>query len=64
MKEILVYGSLIFYLSSFLGYIIEVLWCYSASKKFVNRGFLCGPVIPIYGFGALLILFCLLRNDN
>ena len=61
MKEILVYGSLIFYLSSFLGYIIEVLWCYNASKKFVNRGFLCGPVIPIYGFGALLILFCLLR---
>ena len=61
MKEILVYGSLIFYLSSFLGYIIEVLWSYSFSKKFVNRGFLCGPVIPIYGFGALLILFCLLR---
>ena len=61
MKEILVYGSLIFYLSSFIGYIIEVLWCFLASKRFVNRGFLCGPVIPIYGFGALLILFCLLR---
>ena len=61
MKEILVYGSLIFYFSSFIGYLIEVFWCYLGSKRFVNRGFLCGPVIPIYGIGALLILFCLLR---
>ncbi len=61
MKEIFVYSSLIFYLSSFIGYILEVFWCYLGSKKFVNRGFLCGPVIPIYGLGALLILFCLLR---
>ena len=61
MQEILVYGSLIFYFSSFIGYLLEVFWCYLGSRKFVNRGFLCGPVIPIYGFGALLILFCLLR---
>lgn len=61
MKEILVYSSLIFYFSSFLGYLIEVFWSFLASKKFVNRGFLCGPVIPIYGLGALLILYCLLR---
>ena len=61
MKEIFVYGSLIFYFSSFIGYLIEVFWCYLNSKRFVNRGFLCGPVIPIYGLGALLILFCLLR---
>ncbi len=61
MKEILVYSSLIFYFSSFIGYLLEVFWCYLGSKKFVNRGFLCGPVIPIYGLGALLILFCLLR---
>ena len=61
MQEILVYGSLIFYFSSFIGYLLEVFWYYLGSRKFVNRGFLCGPVIPIYGFGALLILFCLLR---
>ena len=61
MKEILVYGSLIFYFCSFIGYLLEVFWCYLGSKKFVNRGFLCGPVIPIYGLGAVLILFCLLR---
>ena len=61
MKEIFVYGSLIFYLCSFIGYLLEVFWCYIGSKKFVNRGFLCGPVIPVYGVGAVLILFCLLR---
>ena len=61
MKEILVYGSLIFYLCSFIGYLLEVFWFYIGTKKFVNRGFLCGPVIPVYGLGAVLILFCLLR---
>ncbi len=61
MKEILVYSFLIFIISAFVGYFLEVFWVYLNSKKFVNRGFLCGPVIPIYGFGAILILYCLLR---
>ena len=61
MLDILVYSFLIFFICSFVGYIMEVLWCFLGSKKLVNRGFLCGPVIPIYGVGALLILFTLLR---
>lgn len=61
MKEILVYSFMIFIICSFIGYFMEVFWVFLGSKKIVNRGFLCGPVIPIYGFGALLILFCLLR---
>lgn len=61
MKEILVYSFLIFFICSFVGYFLEVFWCYLMSKKIVNRGFLCGPLIPIYGLGALLIIFCLLR---
>lgn len=61
MKEILVYGFMIFFICSFIGYLIEVLWVYVGTKKLVNRGFLCGPIIPIYGIGAVLILFCLLR---
>lgn len=64
MKEILVYGFMIFFLCSFVGYFMEVAWVFLGSKKLVNRGFLCGPVIPIYGFGALLILFSLLRYYN
>lgn len=61
MKEILVYSFMIFFLSAFIGYFLEVFWVYLGSKKIVNRGFLCGPIIPIYGFGAVLILFCLFR---
>ena len=64
MKEILVYGFMIFFLCSFIGYFMEVGWVFLGTKRLVNRGFLCGPVIPIYGFGALLILFCLFRYYN
>ncbi len=64
MIEILVYGFLIFISCSFIGYFIEVFWIYLTTKKLVNRGFLCGPVIPVYGFGALLILILLLRYHN
>lgn len=61
MKEIFVYGFMIFFLCSFVGYFLEVGWVFLGSKKLVNRGFLCGPIIPIYGIGAVLILFCLFR---
>jgi uncharacterized membrane protein len=61
MKEILVYSFMIFFLCSFIGYFLEVFWVFLGTKKIVNRGFLCGPIIPIYGWGAVLILFCLIR---
>ena len=61
MQEILVYGFLIFFICSFIGYFMEVFWVFLGTHKWVNRGFLCGPIIPIYGWGAVLILFCLLR---
>ena len=61
MKYILVYGFLIFLICSVVGYFIEVLWIFIGTKKIVNRGFLSGPIIPIYGVGALLILITLLR---
>lgn len=48
---------LCFVFYSFIGWIYETLLCSIAQKKWVNRGFLNGPVCPIYGFGALLILF-------
>ena len=42
-----------FLLYSFLGWVVEV--CYQAmtKAKIVNRGFLNGPVCPVYGLGAL-----------
>ncbi len=44
----------IFY--SFLGWIWETTYCSVKAKHFINRGFLNGPIIPIYGFGALLVM--------
>ena len=61
MYKILVYTFLIFVFTSILGYFIEVLWIFIRTRKLVNRGFLCGPIIPIYGIGALLVLYTLLR---
>ena len=41
---------------SFLGWAMEVVFCTVTRGKVVNRGFLNGPVCPIYGFGMLGIL--------
>lgn len=38
--------------------------CRDRTKKFVNRGFLYGPYCPIYGFGALIVLYPLLALGN
>lgn len=50
-------------LYSFFGWIGEVLYAYKNQKKFVNRGFLIGPLCPIYGFSAI-ILFSILNSLN
>ena len=48
-----------FSICSFLGWVVETFFCSLQHGKFVFRGFLAGPVCPIYGFGALLVLFLL-----
>lgn len=45
-----------FYVYSFLGWIWESGYASVVSKRPTNRGFLHGPLIPIYGFGALGVL--------
>ena len=40
----------------FIGWIYEVILEFSYGNGFINRGFLHGPYLPVYGFGALLIL--------
>lgn len=47
---------LIFYIYSFLGWIFESCVVSVQQKRPVNRGFLRGPMLPIYGFGAGLLL--------
>lgn len=50
---------LLFLLYSFLGWTAETLFCSIPKGRFVERGFLRGPVCPIYGTGALLVLLLL-----
>ena len=54
-----------FFILSFVGYIYECIVMTIWIGKWDNRGFLFGPVIPIYGFGALFgtILFQYLYTD-
>ena len=46
-----------FFLYSVLGWIVEVIYHVVACGKIVNRGFLNGPVCPIYGFGMIGVLW-------
>ena len=46
---------LLFFAYSFLGWCIEVTLKYFQFHRFINRGFLTGPILPIYGSGAALI---------
>lgn len=48
-----------FIIYAFLGWCTEVAFAAVVQGKFVNRGFLNGPVCPIYGFGMLIIIFVL-----
>ncbi|MCR5187231.1 MAG: putative ABC transporter permease [Clostridia bacterium] len=45
----------------FIGWLYEVIWEAAIGHGFVNRGFLYGPYLPIYGFGVLILYF-ILRN--
>lgn len=48
---------LFFYVYCFLGWIIESTIVSFSEKKIVNRGYNKGPLLPIYGFGAIAVLF-------
>lgn len=55
---------ILFVFYSFFGWVLEVGLAFSKEHKFINRGFLIGPVVPIWGFGALLISFILKDSDG
>lgn len=49
----------VFFIYAFIGWCAEVIFHAVTEGKFVNRGFLNGPLCPIYGFGVLLVVFFL-----
>lgn len=48
---------LIFYIYAFAGWLFECIVVSVQQKRLVNRGFLRGPMLPIYGFGAIIMLY-------
>lgn len=55
---------LYFVIYSFMGWLLEVTCKFIDDKKFVNRGFLLGPICPIYGYGVVSIILLIGNNDN
>lgn len=47
----------LFVIYSLFGWIYESTYCSIKGSKWENRGFLFGPIVPIYGAGALLATF-------
>lgn len=54
----------IFFIYSFCGWFMESVGGILRVKKFVNRGFLIGPLCPVYGIGVVLITMFLQRYVN
>jgi len=54
-----------FMIYSFFGWFIESTLVSISKKKLVNRGFLNGPILPLYGFGSIVMLLSTLWiKDN
>lgn len=51
---------LYFFFYSVVGWILETVCCSLYYKKPMNRGFLKGPVCPIYGTGGVVLSACLM----
>lgn len=61
------YHNLLFYfiIYSFMGWILESVFKTIKQRKLINSGFLHGPVCPIYGFGAIIMILLLGKiSDN
>ena len=55
---------LLFVMYSFSGWLFEVIVVFFTTKKFSNRGFLIGPVCPIYGIASFFMLYLLNKYKN
>lgn len=47
--------TLLFFFYSAAGWLLESIYCSIGEKKLVNRGFLTGPMCPIYGTAAIVL---------
>ena len=56
MEEKLFFTITYFLIYSFLGWVMESIFRSIIEKRIINTGFLKGPICPIYGFGAVILL--------
>lgn len=60
MEALYIYNLiLIFFIYSVAGWMMEVILKYIQYHRFINRGFLIGPYLPIYGSGAVAVTVAL-----
>ncbi len=52
IQEVLI----VFLVGSFFGWAFETIRTWIVNKKFTNKGFLRGIYLPVYGFGAIIVL--------
>lgn len=55
---------ILFLIYSFIGWLFEVFLTVVKEHKYINRGFLIGPIVPIWGTGAILITLILKETDG
>ena len=55
---------LLFFFYSFIGWLVEVLEGIINNRGFINRGFLVGPICPIYGISCISMFLLLNRYEN
>lgn len=53
-----------FLIYSILGWVVESIYMSICNRKLTNRGFVRGPICPIYGVGALTVYFLLRPVDH
>lgn len=59
MLEKIALIAIYFFFYSALGWLVESIYCSLAAGKIINRGFLTGPICPIYGTGAVVMTLVL-----
>ena len=55
---------MLFIIYSFIGWSIEVVGKLIEKHKLINRGFLVGPICPIYGWGCIAIILLLSKYKS
>ena len=64
MLETIKLYILIFFIYGIAGWVMESTMISIKNKKFVNRGFLIGPICPIYGYGVVFVSLFLKKYQD